>query len=737
MISDLHAKLPEDIQFYQQIIDANPSGTILIDAHDLDMPIVYVNQAFERITGYSHEEAIGKHLGFLYDDTLQQDGLEVLQSAIQEKRSCIVVFRNYRKNGSIFWNELHIIPLRDQSGQVSHFLGVHNDVTIREESKVGQPDQVIEQEEAYRLLVSGAIHGMMIFQDSKPVFANQAMSDALGYEFEEFLEFSSEDFWSKIHPHDREMVQARYHDRIAGKPVSSHYVYRMFHKDRHLIWVEAYINRIIYRNKPAVQIAIVDVTESKQLEDTLQLYRAAVEATDDLIMIVDRQYRYVLVNDVFLSYHQLKREDVIGQQVSRTLGDVVFQSLIKVRLDRSFTGEIQQFEMDFHYPGMGKRYPWVKFYPLRDGLEEIIGVVVVVRDMTERKQAEMKLLESEARARALVQAVPDLIFRLDHEGRYLDYKIDLNELDDQSGILFGKNVQDNLPPELSQLIMEYIRQTLETDKMQVFEYQLSVAQTLQDYEARMVVSGNNEVTAIVRNITERNQIRQREFDFALERARVRLLTEFIQNASHEFRTPLTTINTSAHLMLRTNDIESRLYRGNLIQDQVQRITKLLDMLLRMVSLETTAPSLTPINVSELVQRICHDFSVQSKSPRIKCSTELTLIIQGDETLLREAIEELVDNAQRFGPKDGIVTLLAGQNSEHVFITVQDAGPGIPHEKQAHIFDIFWREDVAHSSPGLGLGLPIARKITQMHHGHIDVQSEIGKGSAFHIVLPLG
>lgn len=391
--------------------------------------------------------------------------------------------------------------------------------------------------------------------------------------------------------------------------------------------------------------------------------------------------------------------------------------------------------MDFHYPAVGKRHPWVKFCPLYNDSKQVIGVVVVVRDITERKHVETQLRESEGRARALLQAIPDLMFRLDHEGHYLDYKADLSELHDQSGSLIGTKIEDNSPSEFAQLVMKHIEKTLHTGEIQVFEYQLLVAQTLQDYEARMVKSGEEEVTTIVRNITERNRIRKQQFEVALEHARIELLTEFIQNASHEFRTPLATISTSSHLMARTDDSQARLQRASLVQDQVQRITKLTDMMLRMVSLETTTPSSESVNISELLQRICHNFRTQWYSPQIICDTEPDLVIQGDATLLREAIEELVDNARRFGPNDGTITLLAHRDGEHVTITVQDEGSGISDEKQTLIFDTFWREDTAHSSPGLGLGLSIVRKIAQLHHGDVTIQSQIGQGSSFSIIIP--
>lgn len=324
-------------EFDRQIIEASPFGMLLVDAQANDMPIVYVNTAFEELTGYSCNEIIGRNCRFLQGDDRNQPDLDILRDAIKKQKACTVILRNYRKDGSRFWNELRISPIFDSDGQVTYFVGIQNDVTEREERKSAKSDK---QTDALWQLVSKAVVGMMIFQNSKPVFANQALCDMLGYSLEEFLSFSQEDFWEKIHPDDRDAVKIRYEERIAGKPVSHHYVYRMFRKDGQAIWVEAYVNRIRYRDKLAVQVALIDVTERKQTEDTLHLYQAAVEASDDLIMVVDRQYHYVLVNDIYLGYHQLEREKVLGQHVSHTLGEDVFESVVKPRLDRSFAGEV-------------------------------------------------------------------------------------------------------------------------------------------------------------------------------------------------------------------------------------------------------------------------------------------------------------------------------------------------------------------------------------------------------------
>lgn len=119
----------EAVRVRDRAIESSANGIIITDATMPDNPIEYVNPAFERITGYTAAEVIGKNCRFLSRDDRQQLELESVRVAIREKRECHVVMRNYRKDGSLFWNSLYLAPVRDENGRVSHFIGVQNDIS--------------------------------------------------------------------------------------------------------------------------------------------------------------------------------------------------------------------------------------------------------------------------------------------------------------------------------------------------------------------------------------------------------------------------------------------------------------------------------------------------------------------------------------------------------------------------------------------------------------------------------
>ncbi|MDP2267627.1 MAG: diguanylate cyclase, partial [Deltaproteobacteria bacterium] len=121
----------EKLRLWGRAIESSVNAILITDAEVPGNPLIYTNPAFERITGYRQEEALGRNCSFLQNDDRDQPDLEELRQALREQREGRAVLRNYRKDGSLFWNELLIAPVRDESGKVTHFVGIQNDITER------------------------------------------------------------------------------------------------------------------------------------------------------------------------------------------------------------------------------------------------------------------------------------------------------------------------------------------------------------------------------------------------------------------------------------------------------------------------------------------------------------------------------------------------------------------------------------------------------------------------------
>ena len=171
-----------------------------------------------------------------------------------------------------------------------------------------------------------------------------------------------------------------------------------------------------------------DITERKVRTERLQEYEKVVEGLDEMIAVVNRDHRYVIVNRAFLRYRGMTKEQLIGRHVSEVLGSNVYASAIKQKLDECFNGKIVNYEMKYEYPDLGVRDLSITYLPI-EGPNGIDRVAVVLADITERKQAAKFLEESEKRFRAVHERAPVGIALVDSDsGRFLQVNPKLCEI---------------------------------------------------------------------------------------------------------------------------------------------------------------------------------------------------------------------------------------------------------------------------------------------------------------------
>lgn len=132
----------------QLVINASNDGIVVAEQEGDDNILIYANPAFERLTGYSAEDILYQDCRFLQADDHQQEGLAAIRLAVQEKRPCRQIIRNYRKDGSLFWNELSITPVFNQADQLTYYIGIQKDVSAH----VCAEQRVSELEEQLHLL---------------------------------------------------------------------------------------------------------------------------------------------------------------------------------------------------------------------------------------------------------------------------------------------------------------------------------------------------------------------------------------------------------------------------------------------------------------------------------------------------------------------------------------------------------------------------------------------------------
>ena len=264
-----------------------------------------------------------------------------------------------------------------------------------------------------------------------------------------------------------------------------------------------------------------DITERRQAEEKLresqERYRLITQNAEDIIWTMDMQLQITYVSPSLERALGYTAAEIIQLPPEHLLIPDSFAAGLKAFYEEVGNAQPQPnpnyarvLELEYRRKDGSTFWSETKFSFFRDAEGRPTGILAVGRDITARRQAEELLRESEYKSRALLNAIPDLMFRLDREGIFLGYKAERSELYAQAEpTIIGKRNRDIAPPEFADLIDRKIQRTLETGAMQIFEYQLTLpARGLREFEARMVVSGKDEVTAIVRDITERKQAEQ-------------------------------------------------------------------------------------------------------------------------------------------------------------------------------------------------------------------------------------
>ncbi len=264
---------------------------------------------------------------------------------------------------------------------------------------------------------------------------------------------------------------------------------------------------------------------------------------------------------------------------------------------------------------------------------------------------------------------------------------------------------------------------------------VEVSSRLTQYDHREVLQN------FVRDITERRQAEDQHLELMFEKERMQILANFISQASHEFRTPLAIIQTSAHVLGKATDPERKGQKIRDIEGQVKDITTLLDSLTLMAQLDADAQHFqySEVNLNEILLGVCREMQLGFPGAEPVFTLQLSedpLFLQGDAAYLKQALQKIVENAVLHSPAGDAITIHSDRREGHALAEIIDTGDGISDDYLPHIFERFFRADKAGTTRGFGLGLPIAQKIIELHQGRIEVESEVAKGSTFRILIPL-
>jgi len=370
----------------------------------------------------------------------------------------------------------------------------------------------------------------------------------------------------------------------------------------------------------------------------------------------------------------------------------------------------------------------------RESIRLIKMVADIISNALMRKKMEEELRSSEARNSGLLTAVPDLIFRISREGRFLDYKASSDELLVlPPEKIIGASLETVLGSSVAADVHASIENALQTGEVQSLDYTMHVHDVLHVFEARFNSSGPDEVIVVSRDISERARLE-------------RMKTDFIHRASHELRTPIATMVLMAELIDEDIAPGKKAECWEIMKDELDHQRQLVETLLMAGSIENKRCGyrLRQLDLSDLVRRAVR--TLQPLAGKRKQSLSVddeaaskgpALLVHADETAMMQVLVNLVNNAITFTPEGGAVKVAVKRTQSRICVTVSDNGMGIPAEDLPNLFTRFFRASnaIKEEIQGTGIGLYIVRSVIEEHGGTIQVQSRLGNGSTFEVCLP--
>lgn len=375
------------IWLYDRAMAATSCGIAIADASLPHNPIVYCNPAFEKITGYSREEVLGRNCSFLQGADTDPTAIEQIRYALRHEQECQVVLKNYRKDGTPFWNELKISPVRDAEGRLTHFIGVQTDITERKQSEAA----LQESERRLRLALTAANMGVWEWDvKTGKVLWSEDVESILGLAAGSF-QGTCEAYMSCIHPEDAQRVAQELTVAIEtrGNFKSEH---RIIRPNGTVGWVVC--RGAVECDEKGMPVRMTgtvrDFTIRKQAVEDLhkseENYRTlAKNFPNGAVLLFDRDLRFTVAEGEALSSVGLSKELLLFKTLDEAFSPEVCD-LLEPNYRAALAGVTNKTEVPH-----GDRVYLVHTVPVKNEDGSIQSGMAMAQDITSAKQTEAEL----------------------------------------------------------------------------------------------------------------------------------------------------------------------------------------------------------------------------------------------------------------------------------------------------------------------------------------------------------
>lgn len=617
--------LLESKQFIDNVLDTIP---VRVFWKDKNLKYLGCNKPFVKDAGFNNpEEIIGKTD---YDmpwkeqaELYRTDDKMVIESGIPK-----IGYEEPQTTpeGKTIWLRTNKVTLKDNEGQIIGILGTYEDIT---DVKIAG-ELLKESEEKFRTLANMSPTSILLYQDDKWVYANPAALKLSEYEENELLNMN---FWELVHPLDKDLVIEIGKRRERGEKVANDYEFRIISKTGKIKWVHLYGSSIIYNGKPAAIISVLDITDRKNMQETLEEEKEKLQITlqsiVDGVIATDKDGKIIIINKSAQNLTGYKEFEAIGKKYIEIFnifderGNKLLINPIEIVLDTGTSYEFPNYLTLISKDGTS-RIISSSAAPIKDTSGNILGVVLVFNDMTEK----MKLMEHVQNAQKL-ESIGLIAAGIAHDfnnllvGIYSNIDLAIQHLNDEKTLELLKNSIDSIQ-----------RAKSLTNQLLTFSKGGEPVKKLQA------------IAPLLKNVTQ----------FTISGSKVK-----------------------AEL-----DIDENLYNAEFDYNQISQVIE--NIIINAIQ------AMNGVGIIKIIAK------------NVTFDSEIKYPLKDTKTILK---------------------------GDYIKISISDNGTGISKQIFSKIFDPFFTT----KENGNGLGLSICYSIITKHQGIIEVESEEGKGTTFHIYLP--
>jgi PAS domain S-box-containing protein len=672
-----------------------------------------------------------------------------------------------RADGEIDWIRWEIRPWHKADGDIGGIIIFSEDVTARKQAEAARH----ESEERFRTLVEMAPEAIFIQTTGRFAYVNAAAVRLFGAT--QPAELLGQPVISRVHPDCQAGARERIRklNELRQRADSGDTVFiALDGSEKNVLISGVPFN---YQNQNGALVFAIDITLRKQAEAALSASRRKLEAAlasmTDAVFISDSDGKFIELNEAFATFHRFKNKTECAQTFDE------YPDLLEVRLPDGSLAPVDRWAVpralrgetvtnaEYHLRRKDTGESWVgsySFSPIRDKQGEIVGSVVVGRDITERKQMELALKESEERFRTMANSIPQLAWIAREDGyifwynrRWYEYTGTTPEK------MEGWGWQSVHHPEMLPKVMVQWQAAIDSGKPFEMEFPLRGAdgqfrnfltrvQPLKDSTGRVVQwCGTNTDVDELKQAEEKvrrlnAELEQRVADRTAQLVEAnKELEAFSYSVSHDLRAPLRAVNGFAGMVLA--EFSGQLpATGKHYLERIQkggvRMGVLIDDLLAFSRLSRQSVRLQTVEVGKLVQATWEELKPQRDGREIELRTGELPPCHGDSALLKQVWINLLSNAVKYtqGRTPAIIEIGCTRDKGENVYFVRDNGAGFDMQFVNKLFGVFQRLHRADEFEGTGVGLAIVQRIIHRHGGRIWAQAELKRGATFYFTLEL-